>query len=95
MAHSSYMKYSERFAEDLHKEFSNHPSLASRGVKQAGFYVLVGASMPSVLIESGFLSNTKDAKYLNTSSGQQKFAEYVFNGIKKYRESYELEMQDE
>jgi N-acetylmuramoyl-L-alanine amidase len=51
--------------------------------------------MPSVLIESGFLSNTNDAKYLNTSSGQQKFAEYVFSGIKKYRESYELEMQDE
>ena len=95
MAHSSYMKYSERFAEDLHKEFVKHPSLSSRGVKQAGFYVLVGASMPSVLIESGFLSNKNDAKYLNTSSGQQKFAEYVFNGIKKYRESYELEMQDE
>jgi N-acetylmuramoyl-L-alanine amidase len=95
MAHSSYMKYSERFAEDIHTEFSKHPSLSSRGVKQAGFYVLVGASMPSVLIESGFLSNNKDAKYLSTVSGQQKFAEYVFNGIKKYRESYELEMQDE
>ena len=95
MAHSSYMKYSERFAEYLHKEFSNHPTLSSRGVKQAGFYVLVGASMPSVLIESGFLSNTADAKHLSTASGQQKFAEYVFNGIKKYRDSYELEMQDE
>jgi len=95
MAHSSYMKYSERFAEYLHKEFDQHPTLSSRGVKQAGFYVLVGASMPSVLIESGFLSNTNDAKHLSTSTGQQKFAEYVFNGIKKYRESYELEMQDE
>lgn len=95
MAHSSYMKYSERFAEYLHKEFTNHPTLSSRGVKQAGFYVLVGASMPSVLIESGFLSNTNDAKHLSTSTGQQKFAEYVFSGIKKYRESYELEMQDE
>ncbi len=95
MAHSSYMKYSERFAEDLHKEFVKHTSLSSRGVKQAGFYVLVGASMPSVLIESGFLSNTNDAKHLSSSSGQQKFAEYVFNGIKKYRESYELEMQNE
>ena len=95
MAHSSYMKYSERFAEYLHKEFSNHPTLSSRGVKQAGFYVLVGASMPSVLIESGFLSNTNDAKHLSTSTGQQKFAEYIFSGIKKYRESYELEMQDE
>lgn len=95
MAHSSYMKYSERFAEYLHKEFVKHPNLSSRGVKQAGFYVLVGASMPSVLIESGFLSNTNEAKHLSTSSGQQKFAEYVFNGIKKYRESYELEMQNE
>lgn len=95
MAHSSYMKYSERFAEYLHKEFSNHPTLSSRGVKQAGFYVLVGASMPSVLIESGFLSNTNDAKHLSTSTGQQKFAEYVFSGIKKYRESYELEMKNE
>ncbi len=95
MAHSSYMKYSEKFAEFLHKEFDKHPTLNSRGVKQAGFYVLVGASMPSVLIESGFLSNTKDAKHLSTASGQQKFAEYVFNGIKKYRESYELEMESE
>ena len=95
MAHSSYMKYSEKFAEYLHKEFDKHPTLNSRGVKQAGFYVLVGASMPSVLIESGFLSNTKDAKHLSAASGQQKFAEYVFNSIKKYRESYELEMESE
>jgi N-acetylmuramoyl-L-alanine amidase len=95
MAHSSYMKYSEKFAEYLHKEFDKHPSLNSRGVKQAGFYVLVGASMPSVLIESGFLSNSNDAKHLSTDSGQQRFAEYVFSGIKKYRESYELEMQSE
>ena len=95
MAQSSYMKYSEKFAEDLHKEFTKNPSLASRGVKQAGFYVLVGASMPSVLIESGFLSNRQDAKYLSSSSGQQKFAEYVFDAIKKYRESYELEIQNE
>ncbi len=95
MAHSSYMKYSERFAENLHKEFSKHPTLSSRGVKQAGFYVLVGASMPSVLLESGFLSNANDAKLLSSSAGQQKFAEFVFNGIKKYRESYELEMKNE
>ncbi len=95
MAHSSYMKYSERFAEYLHKEFTRLSDLNSRGVKQAGFYVLVGASMPSVLIESGFLSNRKDAKFLSTSRGQQIFAEYVFNSIKKYRESYEFEMKNE
>ena len=95
MAHSSYMKYSERFADYLQKEFNKHPNLSSRGVKQAGFYVLVGASMPSVLIESGFVSNSKDVKYLSSSAGQKKFAEFVFNAIKKYKESYALEMESE
>lgn len=95
MAHSSYMKYSEKFAALLHKEFSGHPNLNSRGVKQAGFYVLVGASMPSVLIESGFLTNNKDVSHLKTKNGQQKFAQLIFNSIKKYREYYELEMSSD
>lgn len=95
MAHSAYMKYSEKFSELLHKEFYSHKELKSRGVKQAGFYVLVGASMPSVLIETGFLTNPKDAKHLSTKEGQQKFAEYSFNAIKKYKEYYELMMQSE
>lgn len=95
MAHSAYMKYSEKFSELLHKEFDRHSELKSRGVKQAGFYVLVGASMPSVLIETGFLTNPKDAKHLSTKEGQQKFAEFTFNAIKKYRNYYDQVMQSE
>ena len=95
MAHAAYMKYSEKFSELLHKEFDLHDELKSRGVKQAGFYVLVGASMPSVLIETGFLTNLKDVKHLSTKKGQQKFAEYTFSAIKKYKEHYELMMQSE
>lgn len=95
MAHAAYMKYSEKFSELLHREFDRHTELKSRGVKQAGFYVLVGASMPSVLIETGFLTNPKDAKHLASKEGQQKFAEYTFNAIKKYKEHYELMMQSE
>lgn len=93
MAQSAYMRYSEKFAELLHNEFTNHPKLSSRGVKQAGFYVLVGASMPNVLIESGFLSNSSDAKYLASKTGQKEMANYIFNAIKKYREHYESEMK--
>lgn len=93
MAQSAYMRYSEKFAELLHNEFENHPKLKSRGVKQAGFYVLVGASMPNVLIESGFLSNASDAKYLSTKKGQKEFAKYIFEAIKKYRQHYESEMK--
>jgi N-acetylmuramoyl-L-alanine amidase len=93
MAQSAYMRFSEKFAEMLHNQFSNHPVISSRGVKQAGFYVLVGASMPNVLIETGFLSNRSDAEYLNSKKGQTEVANKIFNAIKNYRTHYELEME--
>jgi N-acetylmuramoyl-L-alanine amidase len=92
MAHSAYMKYSEKFAELLHKEFDTNLKLKSRGVKQAGFYVLVGASMPSVLVETGFISNKDDAKFLKSSAGQKQLAESIFSAIKTYRSFYEKEI---
>lgn len=95
MAHSSYMKYSEKFAELLHKDFDVNLKMKSRGVKQAGFYVLVGASMPSVLIETGFISNKEDSIFLKSSSGQKQIAESIFSSIKSYRKYYEDEMQAE
>ncbi|MCU0365539.1 MAG: N-acetylmuramoyl-L-alanine amidase [Ignavibacteriaceae bacterium] len=95
MAHSAYMKYSEKFAELLHKEFDVNLKLKSRGVKQAGFYVLVGASMPSVLIETGFISNKEDAKFLKSATGQNQVAESIFSSIKTYRKYYEDAMDAE
>src|SRR3990167_10249938 len=95
MAHSSYLKYSEKFSELLHNQFSNKFNFESRGVKQAGFYVLVGASMPSVLIETGFLSNKKDTDYLKSSKGQKNIAEAIYKSIKNFREYYEKVMQTE
>jgi N-acetylmuramoyl-L-alanine amidase len=95
MAHSSYMKYSEKFADLLNKEFKTNLKLNSRGVKQAGFYVLVGASMPSILIETGFISNKEDVKFLKSNSGQQQIAQSILGAIKTYREYYEKEMEAE
>ena len=95
MAHSSYMKYSEKFAELLHKDFDVNLKIKSRGVKQAGFYVLVGASMPSVLIETGFISNKNDAKFLKSTAGQNQVAESIFSSIKSYRKFYEEAMDAE
>jgi N-acetylmuramoyl-L-alanine amidase len=89
MAHSSYMKYSEKYAELLSRQFSGDLNIQSRGVKQAGFYVLVGASMPSVLIETGFLSNKKDADYLGSKNGQQQYAESIFQSVKKFKDYYD------
>jgi N-acetylmuramoyl-L-alanine amidase len=88
MAHSSYMKYSEKFSDLLDKQFGNNLTFGSRGIKQAGFYVLVGASMPSVLIETGFLTNRKDAAFLKSDSGQGQIAESILAAIKKYKDYY-------
>jgi N-acetylmuramoyl-L-alanine amidase len=95
MAHSAYMKYSEKFSDILNKQFSKDLNIDSRGVKQAGFYVLVGAAMPSVLIETGFLSNRNDAKFLSSSRGQQKIAESIYLAIKKFKEEYDKSLSAE
>ena len=62
----------------------NFLNLDSRGVKQANFYVLRGATMPAVLVEVGFLSNAKEEKLLNQKKFQKKITENIFNGIKEY-----------
>ena len=95
MAHSAFMKYSEKFSELLNQEFEGNKSLETRGVKQAGFYVLVGASMPSVLIETGFISNRHDAAYLKSRRGQEQIATDIFKAIKKYKDNYEKIIQSE
>ena len=89
MAQSAYAKYSERFASLLQQEMERELELQNRGVKQAGFYVLVGASMPNVLVEAGYLSNRSEEKYLKSAAGQQKVAEGIFKAIRKYKEDYE------
>ena len=95
MAHSSFMKYSESFADMLNSQFKHNTKLKARGVKQAGFYVLVGASMPSVLIETGFITNNKDSNYLKSNSGQQQLAEAIFDAINEYSQYYKEQMEAE
>lgn len=94
MAHSSYMRYSEKFSEFLNNDWIKNVDIPSRGVKQAGFYVLVGASMPGVLVENGFLSNKQDEGYLKSKKGQQDIARAIFNSIEKYKEYYENSFAD-
>lgn len=94
MAQSAYMKYSEQFADILQNEMEIHSSLDNQGVKQAGFYVLVGASMPNVLVETGYLSNRKDERVLKSQSGQQKIAQAIFSAVKRYKQEYEKTLQE-
>ncbi len=95
MANASNMRYSETFADMLNTEWIKQDFLPSRGIKQAGFYVLVGASMPGILIESGYISNKEDAKYLNTKRGQQQVANSIYEAIIKYKNYYETSLNNE
>ena len=57
------------------------------GVKQAPFVVLIGATMPSVLAEVAFLTNTQDSRLLKTSAYRQRIAEALFDAVRSYQSS--------
>jgi len=63
--------------------------MTSRGVKQGPFWVLVGATMPNILVECGYISNKHEEKLLRKKTTQKKIAEGIFAGIKKYKKDVE------
>ena len=94
MRQSAYMKYSELFAVKASATMADKLKIQNSGVKQAGFIVLVGASMPNVLVETGYLSNRQEEKVLRSADGQKKIAEALFEGIKEYKVAYEEGLQE-
>jgi N-acetylmuramoyl-L-alanine amidase len=91
MAQNSFIKNGERFASILQTEMGLDTKLESRGIFQAGFYVLVGASMPTMLIETGYLSNKADEEYLNSAKGQGDIAKAIYKAIRLYKFDYDFE----
>lgn len=89
MAQRSFVRFSEELASNIQKSVTSRTRLKSRGVNQAGFFVLVGASMPNVLIETAFISNPEDAAYISSTIGQQETAEAVLEAINAYVRTYE------
>lgn len=95
MRQHANMRFAETFADMLTNEWIKNVKITSRGIKQAGFYVLVDAAMPSVLIESGFLTNKKDVNYLKSKKGQTQIARAIFNALKKYQNFYKNSLKSE
>jgi N-acetylmuramoyl-L-alanine amidase len=94
MAQSAYMKQSEQFAESAANSMAKRLRIRNSGVKQAGFFVLVGASMPNVLVELGYLSNKNEEQFLCSDNGQDRIADALFRGIKEYKMKYEKSLQE-
>ena len=90
MAQNSDMKASEKFASIIQNNLAKKITTSrNRGVKQAGFHVLVGASMPKVLIEVGFLSNKTEANNLSKNSYRKKIAQSIYKAIIAFKNKHQ------
>lgn len=86
---NKYRDQSLDFAGYIQRDFRNVAKRADRGVREAGFLVLRKTSMPSVLIELGFINNDNEAKFLSTKSGQRIMATAIFSGFKEYKKNFD------
>lgn len=80
---SSYL--AGRVQESITKKLNRY----SRGVKQAGFWVLYRTTCPSILIETGFLTNKDEEKFLISADGQQQLAQSIFEAFTEYKDAVE------
>ena len=87
IAHSAFASKSEKFAALVQEEIGKRVQGKNRGVKQAGFYVLMGASMPNVLVELGFISNLAEEKKLRSSQYREVLATAIFRALEKYEKT--------
>ncbi|MBL4642095.1 MAG: N-acetylmuramoyl-L-alanine amidase [Flavobacteriaceae bacterium] len=81
-------------ASSIQNNFIKKNKRKSRGVKQAGFVVLFQTTMPSVLVELGFLTNKKEGRYLNSKNGQKAMAKSIASSITEYVNQLKLNTVD-
>jgi N-acetylmuramoyl-L-alanine amidase len=86
---SAYLENSLNLADKIEHQFGDRVGRRSRGVRQAGFWVLYRTSMPSVLVEVGYLSNPTEEKYLNDPLGQTYIASGIFRAFRDYKTEIE------
>ena len=86
---SAFLSSSTKLAGKIEEEFEKNNNRHSRGVKQAGFLVLWKTSMPSVLVETGFLTDTTDANYLKDERGRVDTAWGIYSAIEDFKNDME------
>ena len=86
---SEYKNASLDLAERIQNQLVDRVGRKDRGVQQAGFLVLHKTSMPSVLVEIGFLSNPEEEKFLASEEGQTYIASAIFRAFRDYKNDYD------
>lgn len=89
LVQDEYLEQSVMLASDIQDQFKQKTNRLDRSVKQAGFLVLRETTMPSVLIETGFLSHPSERNYLMSNSGRSNIASAIFSAFKDYKKKIE------
>jgi len=79
-----FLEQSTELAAKIQNQFNTRVNRRDRGVKQAGFWVLYNTTMPAVLIETGFITNPEEEKYLNSEQGQDYLASAIFRACRDF-----------
>ena len=87
-----YLDQSILLADYIQKNFTNDLKRKNRGVKQDVFLVLRETYMPSVLIETGFLTNNSEGAYLNSKKGQSEMSRAIVQAVNSYKENINLDL---
>jgi N-acetylmuramoyl-L-alanine amidase len=82
----TYFKQSIEFGAFVQDQFRDRAGRKDLGVREQGLLVLAQTSMPGVLVETGFISNEEEEKYLMTEYGQDIIASAIFRGFRDYKE---------
>ena len=85
----AFLDQSLELASLIQDQFKNRARRNDRGVRQAGFVVLWNTTMPSVLVETGYISNPNEEKYLSSEAGQEYIASAIFRAFRDYKERIE------
>lgn len=91
IAQNAFHQESQDLAALIQQNLARLTGIEDRGVKQAGYYVLIGASMPNVLVETAFISNPNEERLLRNRDFQDKVARAIAKGIKEFKSRYEKE----
>ena len=92
LTQSLYQSQSLSLADKVQKQFANR-GRHNRGVQQAGFLVLWKTSMPSILVELGFINNVNEEKFLSSERGQAQMALALYQAFTEFKREYEAENQ--
>ncbi len=89
LSQTEHLESSNMLAASVQQNMVAGTKSMDRGVKQANFYVLRGAFMPSILIEMGFISNPEEEQLLINQEYQERLARTIFEGIKRFKYRYD------